>query len=329
MILAGLALLAVGGADLVRSFLPLRPLGYAIVGVIVLALGGFSGGIVEAVLAVGVAALWLWLMPADADRRDARASFWPAALLAAFCAVSVAVLPSRETPGLIGQVWHLPSPVGELGFDDAVLVAGVVLFLFESANVVVRVSLAAGRGDPPIPGASHAHGDGSGADGRRAHARSLPAEREADRPASPPAAHGDRPASAAEPVPRDTHETNRPAAPAGPPATPAPTGPQPSPTGEVADAASGPAGPPPAPTLKGGRLIGPLERIIVFALTLAMAYQLLAAFIAAKGIVRFPEISRDRETGSRAEYFLVGSMVSWVQALAAALLVWWGIANLG
>ncbi|MEV8266456.1 hypothetical protein [Microbacterium sp. NPDC076911] len=78
------------------------------------------------------------------------------------------------------------------------------------------------------------------------------------------------------------------------------------------------------PTLKGGRLIGPLERILVFALTLAGAYTLLAAVLAAKGIVRFPEISRDTDTGGRAEYFLVGSLVSWVIALACAGLVWWG-----
>lgn len=74
---------------------------------------------------------------------------------------------------------------------------------------------------------------------------------------------------------------------------------------------------------KGGRLIGPLERVIVFMLTLAGAYSLIAAMLAAKGIVRFPEISKDGETGARAEYFLVGSLVSWVIALGAAFLVWW------
>ncbi len=74
---------------------------------------------------------------------------------------------------------------------------------------------------------------------------------------------------------------------------------------------------------KGGRLIGPLERVIVFMLTLVPAYPLLAAMLAAKGIVRFPEISRDGETGARAEYFLVGSLVSWVVALGGAFLVWW------
>jgi len=78
------------------------------------------------------------------------------------------------------------------------------------------------------------------------------------------------------------------------------------------------------PALKGGRLIGPLERVLVFALTLTGAFTLLAAVLAAKGIVRFPEISRDTEAGTRAEYFLIGSLVSWVTALGAAFLVWWG-----
>ncbi|MDQ1122664.1 hypothetical protein [Microbacterium trichothecenolyticum] len=80
-----------------------------------------------------------------------------------------------------------------------------------------------------------------------------------------------------------------------------------------------------APALKGGRLIGPLERILVFVLTLAGAYTLIAAVLAAKGIVRFPEISRDGDSGDRAEYFLIGSLVSWVTSLAAAFLVWWGV----
>jgi hypothetical protein len=63
--------------------------------------------------------------------------------------------------------------------------------------------------------------------------------------------------------------------------------------------------------------------MLVLMLTLAAAYPILAAMLAAKGIVRFPEISRDGETGARAEYFLVGSLVSWVIALGAAFLVWW------
>jgi hypothetical protein len=70
--------------------------------------------------------------------------------------------------------------------------------------------------------------------------------------------------------------------------------------------------------LKGGRIIGPLERL--FILWMAVAGQALAvtAIIAAKSILRFPEI-RDSGKGSArgvlAEYVLVGSLVSWGLAL--------------
>lgn len=85
----------------------------------------------------------------------------------------------------------------------------------------------------------------------------------------------------------------------------------------VPKAADGRAG------FQGGRLIGPLERVLVLILTISTAYPVLAAMLAAKGIVRFPEISRDGETGARAEYFLVGSLVSWVIGLGAAFLLQW------
>ena len=75
-------------------------------------------------------------------------------------------------------------------------------------------------------------------------------------------------------------------------------------------------------TLKGGRLIGPLERLVLVALLLTNAFAVVAAIIAAKGIVRFPEISKDGATGRNAETFLVGSMVSWALAVGGAGLVW-------
>lgn len=80
----------------------------------------------------------------------------------------------------------------------------------------------------------------------------------------------------------------------------------------------------PAPTvadLRGGRLIGPLERVLIIALTLAGALPIVAGLIAAKGIVRFPEISKDGIGGSKAEYFLVGSLVSWTIAVTGAGLI--------
>lgn len=87
--------------------------------------------------------------------------------------------------------------------------------------------------------------------------------------------------------------------------------------------------PEPAPTasatvadLKGGRLIGPLERLLIVALTLSGAVAIVGGILAAKGIVRFPEISHDTQGGSKAEYFLVGSLVSWAIAVLAIGAIW-------
>lgn len=75
------------------------------------------------------------------------------------------------------------------------------------------------------------------------------------------------------------------------------------------------------PVMRGGRYIGPLERVLVLVLALTGAYGVIAAVLAAKGVVRFPEISADRARGTKAEEFLVGSLVSWACAGAGVLLV--------
>lgn len=84
------------------------------------------------------------------------------------------------------------------------------------------------------------------------------------------------------------------------------------------------AGAVPGSHLKGGRVIGPLERIFITVLIVFNAYHIVAALMAAKGIVRFPEISaeakRDDATGTKAEEFLVGSLASWGLAGGAGLL---------
>lgn len=67
-------------------------------------------------------------------------------------------------------------------------------------------------------------------------------------------------------------------------------------------------------TLKGGRVLGPIERVFIFTMALSGQYAALTAVVAAKGILRFPEISRD-VAGRKAEYVLVGSFVSWAVAL--------------
>lgn len=67
-------------------------------------------------------------------------------------------------------------------------------------------------------------------------------------------------------------------------------------------------------SLQGGRILGPIERVFILAMALGGHYGALSAVVAAKGILRFPEISRDTAGGSRAEYVLVGSFVSWALA---------------
>lgn len=257
MILAGLVLLSVGAADLVRAFAPRRAAGYLGVAGAVILLGALTAAVLETAVALLVTAAWVWAVP---SHRRVRAGFWPALAIGILCAVAVMSIPPRATAGVIGEIWRFPTPAGELALDAAVLVCGAVVFLMESANVVVRIALNAEQAAP------------AGAVG----------------PARPDESDAGMPDAGTDPAPQPLQQQ---------------------------------------PALKGGRLIGPLERILVFALTLLSAYTLVAAFLAAKGIVRFPEISRDSDRGNSAEYFLIGSMVSWVVALAAAALVWWALAS--
>lgn len=73
--------------------------------------------------------------------------------------------------------------------------------------------------------------------------------------------------------------------------------------------------------LKGGRILGPFERLFLFTLVMAGQFTALAALVAAKGIIRFPEISKDTAHGSKAEYFLVGSFASWAVVLVVSVLL--------
>ncbi|MGV2900068.1 hypothetical protein ACNPM4_00170 [Microbacterium sp. AGC62] len=272
MIIAGFILLAIGAADLVRQFVPRRWIGYLAAAVVLLLLGSVSDALLPMIAALASGALWVWCMP---DGRPSRAGFWPAVVLALVVVGAVISMGARAQAGLIGEVWQLRSPFGEVTFDLAILVLGVSAFLLESANLVVRAALDGEHTWRPAEQVTEA-GPVVGAASVGAEMRQTLAE----------------PTTAL----------------AEPTTDPAPV---------VA------AAPDPRAGFQGGRLIGPLERLLVLILTLAAAYPILAAMLAAKGIVRFPEISRDGETGARAEYFLVGSLVSWVIALGAAFLVWW------
>ncbi|MBO3725218.1 beta-carotene 15,15'-monooxygenase [Actinomyces bowdenii] len=92
----------------------------------------------------------------------------------------------------------------------------------------------------------------------------------------------------------------------GPGAVPAP-----GPAGQGGSAAG---------AMRGGRWIGPLERILILLLAGAGANEAVAAIVAAKGVIRFPEISKD-EGGRKAEEFLVGSLASWTLAALGIMLI--------
>ncbi len=67
-------------------------------------------------------------------------------------------------------------------------------------------------------------------------------------------------------------------------------------------------------TLKGGRLLGPMERLVVVGLGLAGELAAAGIVVAAKGLLRFPELQRGARSGASdmTEYFLIGSFASWL-----------------
>ena len=76
--------------------------------------------------------------------------------------------------------------------------------------------------------------------------------------------------------------------------------------------------------LKGGRLLGPLERLFILGFGLAGQFTAAAIVVAAKGLLRWPELSSrlEQERVHRlTEYFLVGSFVSWLVALGGLVLL--------
>lgn len=79
--------------------------------------------------------------------------------------------------------------------------------------------------------------------------------------------------------------------------------------------------------LKGGRLLGPMERLVIVGLGLAGELTAAGIVVAAKGLLRFPELQSARHGGGPAgihevtEYFLLGSFVSWLVALGGLTLL--------
>jgi hypothetical protein len=74
--------------------------------------------------------------------------------------------------------------------------------------------------------------------------------------------------------------------------------------------------------LKGGRLLGPMERLVIVGLGVAGHFTAASVVVAAKGLLRFPELQREVPGASDVtEYFLIGSFTSWLLALGGVALV--------
>lgn len=68
---------------------------------------------------------------------------------------------------------------------------------------------------------------------------------------------------------------------------------------------------------KGGLFIGRLERLLIFMMTLAGHVEAIGFLIAAKSILRFNELSREKDR-QVSEYVIIGTLASFAWGLAAA-----------
>ena len=78
--------------------------------------------------------------------------------------------------------------------------------------------------------------------------------------------------------------------------------------------------PPGKEPLKGGRIIGPMERWLIIGLVLAGTATAAGLVVAAKGLIRYAEI-RGQDIAWKTEYLLIGSLSSWLLALAPVALL--------
>ena len=76
-----------------------------------------------------------------------------------------------------------------------------------------------------------------------------------------------------------------------------------------------------AATLRGGRWIGMLERLAVFATILAGFGEGIAVVLAIKALARYPELKAT--SSGAAERFIIGTFTSVLFASACAGLAWW------
>jgi len=79
---------------------------------------------------------------------------------------------------------------------------------------------------------------------------------------------------------------------------------------------------PPTETQKGaGKMIGYLERIIVFFLLVNNQFAPIAFVLAAKSVMRFPEIGKSDDASSLVEYYIIGTLLSMTSVFAVAFIL--------
>jgi hypothetical protein len=134
VIVAGLILLAVGGADLLRRHVGARRwVAYVAAGILLIVLAAAVDAVAAAIAALLIAAAWLL---AVRDDGSSRAGLAVAAALVVVCAAAVVWVPARASGGA-----SIVGPWGVLSPDALVAVLGAAVFLTESGNVLVRSAL--------------------------------------------------------------------------------------------------------------------------------------------------------------------------------------------
>ena len=80
-------------------------------------------------------------------------------------------------------------------------------------------------------------------------------------------------------------------------------------------------------TLRAGRVIGVLERLLIFVGLTASSWEILAGVVALKTVARYSKLDEQ----SKAEYFLIGSLASilWAVLLTCAILIYYSAWGLG
>lgn len=92
-------------------------------------------------------------------------------------------------------------------------------------------------------------------------------------------------------------------------------------TDAVSDPADAPGIRAAAATLRGGRWIGMLERLAIFATILAGFAEGIAVVLAIKALARYPELKAT--SSGAAERFIIGTFTSVLFAAGCAGLAWW------